>query len=248
VIHLCTLKYGTLYSSGNVNRLYESVKTFPDVKVFCLTEDPSGLNENIIVIPLNENPELKKHWNKLRFLDPSFTGASSEDDIIIMDIDQVFIRDASPIIYKQVNHGEVCFAERWWTHQKYGCPISGGLFKFKADGSHKYVLDMFLEKPDYWLLFFYNAYKQGKYPEKMRKYAGEQNFLHANFKKSHNLIYWNKDYIVKLLDEPDFIERQKLLYKYKVGGELIVNGKFNPNTILVTFAGIGNDIFSHELI
>jgi hypothetical protein len=247
--YICTLKYGKKYSSDNVNKLYDSIqKTCSNFKFICLTDDVSNLNLNIQTIMLNENPELKKHWNKLRFFDPSFIGASIEDDVIIMDIDQKFIGNPKQLIEYSVNHGEVCFAARWWTNQKYGCPVSGGLIKFKSDGSQKYVLDIFLQNPNYWLTYYHIASISGKYPENIQMYSGEQNYLYHHFKKTHKLITWPKEYVVKLDDDRIFMEKQKILYSNRVGGELIVNGKFNSKSILVTFAGKNNDIFGSDLI
>jgi hypothetical protein len=249
MVYVCTLKYGKKYNSTNVNQLYHSIaKSCSNFKFICLTDDATDINENIQVLTITEDFELKKHWNKLRFFDPNFIGANRDDDVVIMDIDQVFVGDPKKIIESPVNYGEVCFGSRWWSNQKIACVITGGLVKFKADGTHKHILERFLQSPDYWLTYFHSLSKAGKYPENIRLYAGEQNYLLRFLKQTHKIITWPRHYIVKLDEDEVFMEKQKALYKARVGGELVVDGKINPKTILVTFSGEHNDVFESSLI
>ena len=245
MIHICTLKYGIKYPSKNVNRLYDSVKHIPDIRFICMTEDPSGLDENIVIIPIGEDPLLKRQWNKLRFFDPSFIGALPEDEIIIMDIDQVFVGDPGKIINYPVRSGEQLYAFRWWTNQ-IGTPINSGISKFKADGTNIHVLQKFLENPNYWMMHYHLGSKAGKYKEYFPPFFGEQRFIWQHLRKTHNIVFWPKEYIAKFDASLGFMDKQCELYRDRVGGELIIDGKLNPRTSLVHFSGLHND-YSHKL-
>ena len=59
--------------------------------------------------------------------------------------------------------------------------------------------------------------------------------------------YWKEKVMTNTSEDGNFMEKQKILYSNRVGGELIVNGKFNSKSILVTFAGKNNNIFDSDL-
>jgi len=81
------VKWGTKYSADDVNRLYDSLYR-PDFNFYCYTEQPSGLNYNINIIPIQSKPLLKVWWNKLPLFSENFplTGKC-----IFFDLD-VYIR------------------------------------------------------------------------------------------------------------------------------------------------------------
>ena len=239
--HVCVLKYGNKYSHTNVNHLYESISSScSDFKFYCLTDNPEGLNKGIIVLSIDESLQTYRHWNKLRFFDPKFINASETDDIIIMDIDQYFVGDASKIIEYPNESITCCF--RWWTNQKKACPISGGLIKFKADGSTKYLIDNFLLNPNKWLMHYHIESISKRYPENILPYCGEQNYIYHNIIKSHSIKFFPKEYIIKYDPRGDFMESQNQLYSTRVSGHLLIEGKLNPRTVLAHFSGVGNDV------
>jgi hypothetical protein len=211
-----------------------------------MTEDSTGLDSNIIIIPINENPLNKRQWNKLRFFDPALINASPEDYIIIMDIDQIFIGDPGKIINYPVNSGEQLYSFRWWTNQ-IGTPINSGLSKFKADGSNIHVLNKFLQSPNYWMTHYHLGSISGLYKESFPPFFGEQRFIWQHLKKTHNIIHWPKEYIVKYDPFPGFMDGQSELYRSRVGGELIIDGKLNNRTVLVHFSGPNNDYINSPL-
>lgn len=65
MINVITLKWGTLYSSDYVNKMYEMIKrhlTLP-FTFYCFTEDDTGLDKNIKIKPLPES-SLHGWWYK----------------------------------------------------------------------------------------------------------------------------------------------------------------------------------------
>lgn len=239
MIHVCCVKFGTRYPSDQINRLFEPVKlSCEDVSFWCATEDPNGLAKHINTIHIEPTYFDKYiHWSKLKFFDPNFIESNEDDEIIIMDIDQEFVADPKPIIEFPINTGEVGLVYRWWTNQEYGCPISGGYYKFKADGSTKYLSEKFDSDPDYWVNYYF---KNQTALERIRPRRGEQNFVFDNLKKSHKIKTIPKEKVVKINSELE--ELLIDLYARRIGGELLIDGKPNPRTILVHYADTGSQI------
>jgi len=90
---ICTLlKKGPKYGTKDVNNIFRSLKkhTTKPFKFYCYTDyDTEFLDEDINIIEL-ENDDKKLQWYKLDFFKK---GIVKEEDIILMDIDQVIIRN-----------------------------------------------------------------------------------------------------------------------------------------------------------
>lgn len=238
MIHVCCVKFGTRYPSEQVNRLFASVKlSCENVSFWCATDNPSGLDDyvnTIYIDPIYFDKYI--HWSKLKFFDPQFINANQSDEIIIMDIDQEFVADPKPIIEFPIQEDEVGLVYRWWTNQKYGCPISGGYYKFKANGSTKHLSDKFGSDPDYWVDYYF---KNQTVLETIKPRRGEQNFVYDNLRKSHRIKIIPKETVVKI--NSDLEKLLMSLYAKRIGGDLLVDGKPNPRTILVHYANTGNE-------
>ena len=224
---ICTLKYGDKYPASMVNRLYHSIKeTNLDFKFFCLTENSQDLDPDINVLHIEEDLRIWRHWNKLRFFDPEFIGATSDDYTIVMDIDQMFISDPSPLLNHSVGHG-LLSANRWWINDKKGCPINGGFYKFKSTNM-KSVYDRFVEDPDRWMVHYVNtgAAKVG---------MGEQNFVCDNSPSVETVPF---EMVVKY--DASIINNLCAKYKAATKKDFIVGGKINKEAILVHFCGMDN--------
>jgi hypothetical protein len=245
MIHVCTLKYGTKYSSENVNSLYNAIKR--DCKEFnfhCLTDDKRDLNPEINVIKFEEDTYDLTHWNKLRFYNGKFIEAEYGDEIVILDIDQTFIGDSSKIVECPVKSGEHLFAYRWWSEGKSECPINAGTQKFLYDGSQKYILDKFLGNPDKWLIYYHWYYNSINTSEKVRRIGfGEQNFIFDNLKHTHTISYFPKQSIINLSTNHIRLNIFKNRYYNEFSEELIIDNKLNQASVLVHCTGPGNDVF-----
>ena len=97
---LC-LKHGTKYSADYVNRLFRMVKrhTTVDFKFACMTEDPSGIHEDVIIIPLPGN--LQGWWCK-----PYMYSADLpiKGTILYMDLDVVVANNIDRLFVFQPGH------------------------------------------------------------------------------------------------------------------------------------------------
>lgn len=83
---VCT-KYGTLYDSSFVNKLYESLKKHStiDFKFFCQTEDPSNIFPEIEILPLKVSHSDNKRYHKITLLEnTTLVGSCISFDIDII--------------------------------------------------------------------------------------------------------------------------------------------------------------------
>ena len=86
-MNVMCVKWGTKYSSEYVNKLYNMVKrNLPvDFTFYCLTEDPSGIREEVKCLPIQS--DLEKWWLKFDLL-KIFNGPGTH---LLFDLDIVII-------------------------------------------------------------------------------------------------------------------------------------------------------------
>jgi len=96
MLHVVCVKWGTKYGPEWVNRL----KTMVDrnlslpYKFYCYTDDPTGLDEDVNVIPI-PNQDLEIYWNKLAMFQKDFL---PEGTCLYFDLDVVIQRDLEPLL------------------------------------------------------------------------------------------------------------------------------------------------------
>ncbi|MBN8763515.1 MAG: hypothetical protein J0I63_09885, partial [Thiobacillus sp.] len=63
-VNVLCLKWGTRYGAHYVNRLYRGVgrNLSRPFRFFCCTEDASGLDAGVEIIPFPGNPGVKRGW------------------------------------------------------------------------------------------------------------------------------------------------------------------------------------------
>tara|TARA_Y100000114_G_C11752286_1_gene324985 strand:- start:533 stop:1231 length:699 start_codon:yes stop_codon:yes gene_type:complete len=95
--HIVCVKWGNKYVSKYVNVLYSMVKrnTTVPFEFHCVTEDPKGLDPQIKVIPIPNNPWIKTWWSKLWMFSNEFPLKGNVlyfdlDIIIFKNIDELF--------------------------------------------------------------------------------------------------------------------------------------------------------------
>ena len=171
------MKWGTLYSSEYVNRLYAMVKrnlTY-DFKMVCFTDDDKGIDKEIQCYPI---PEIdipsnlpERMWKKLTTLKGDLYGLEGRAlfldlDIVIVDnIDCFFDMEGDFIIIKD---------HSWRTWR-----ITGNSSVYRFDiGKHGYVFDNFISNFD----------------EVIKIHRNEQEFLTQEFYDKGLLQYWPKEW------------------------------------------------------
>ena len=209
---LC-LKHGTKYNADYVNKLYNMCKrhTTLQYNFACITEDPSGLNPNIKIIPL-PNYQLAGWWYKpwvfsneipvngtLLFLDL--------DLVIIKNIDHLWTLNPSRFcIIKDFNRSIIKGWEKF----------NSSVFRFEK-GEFAFVWD--------------NLVKDFSQTKRMH---GDQDWIYSQIK--HNYAYWPDEWIQsykwEIRDRSDVIkDGTKRVFKN------IANPIINPDTSILVFHG-----------
>ncbi len=92
----CCVKAGTAYGPEYVNNLAQMIarNITQDFKLYCLTDDPQGLDERIDVIPLPD--DLEKWWGKLYLFKPGLFPKGER--ICFFDLDTVILGNLDEIL------------------------------------------------------------------------------------------------------------------------------------------------------
>jgi hypothetical protein len=172
MIHILTLKVGTKYGSEYVNNLYRSIKknsTTP-FTLYCYTEDSTGLDEDIVIVPLEDPSEFSLQWHKVKFHKINFANIPTGEKCIILDIDWIVTSDMDPILdYDLPERTFGCF-ERWWSNLRHLCKINGGFQMYYMGDTHRLWMT-FSKNPDHWQNYYVkNGLATGPV-------NGEQNFI-----------------------------------------------------------------------
>jgi len=152
-VNILCLKWGTRYPSDYVNRLYNSVKrnlTIP-FQFHCCTEDPTGVDENVRIIPFPPDPDLPgRGWPDILvklmvtqdgFGDLKGTTLFLDLDIIItgkLDCFFEYRPGENCIIHNWVNPRKLLFREK----PKVG---NSSVFRFES-GKSDYIYQTFIRE------------------------------------------------------------------------------------------------------
>ena len=151
-MHILTLRTGDKYSSEDVNSLFEQIASHSTCgfNFYCMKEDPKGLLDPIIEIPLWKPETADRQWNKLRLHDPQQTRIPMGERCMILDIDWEIKSDITDILTWPMKWGEFVSIYRWWSDLASICPLNGGLqMFFMGDTEHlwnKFFMNPILKK------------------------------------------------------------------------------------------------------
>jgi hypothetical protein len=85
------VKWGTKYTAEHVNKLFASVSQYTSehyrIRYYCVTEDPTGIDSYITILPLPQDNDLVKWWNKMYLWDSNVVRVSGEK--VFFDLDLV---------------------------------------------------------------------------------------------------------------------------------------------------------------
>ena len=149
-VKILCLKWGDRYGPDYVNKLYEGVRRNlkRPFRFHCCTEDDSGLNPGIGIIPFPDNPGIKRGWPdilvKLMLLQDGFGNLAGTT--LFLDLDIVI---TGPLdCFFDYRPCEFCIIHNWvnWRKAVLGRrPAVGNssVFRFEA-GSCGYAYDTFL--------------------------------------------------------------------------------------------------------
>lgn len=236
MIKIFSLFYTGKYSPDYVTKLYRGLKR--NIKVpfkYHVYSDTNDI-ECDEIIPLRKNKHIKAHWHKLKFFDSLFTGAG---EIIVLDIDQIILKDITEMVIWPVKSKNLLSYESWWNNDPVS--INGGWYKFNA-GDFDYVWEKYISDPDYWQNYFYERCIVHF------KYFGEQNFVEkCLFEKRGNVITYPGEWVGKWTHNFDQNLAYQQLYRKKFNQDYMILGDdVNPKLKIVHFANPDNSIHQNK--
>jgi hypothetical protein len=154
MVNVLCLKWGTRYSPDYVNILFRAVeRNLSRPFVFhCCTDDSSGLEKGINVIPFPENPGVKRGWPdilvKLAVLRDGFGGLSGPTLFLDLDVAITGSIDA----FFDYHPGKFCIIHNWvnWRKSLLGRRPDVGnssVFRFES-GKTGYAYETFVREMD----------------------------------------------------------------------------------------------------
>lgn len=106
------LKWGDKYPTKYVNVLYHRLKTTtPNITLHCLTDNPSGITEEVITHPL---PKLNVEgwWWKLSLFSDHYPHLPN--DVLFIDLDMLIVTDVTPYLQQYKTEKLVCHQDFLW--------------------------------------------------------------------------------------------------------------------------------------
>ena len=148
------VKWGTKYSSEDVNALYNNLIEYDSTYSYhCYTDNPTNLNKNINVIDIPAYPTLKKWWNKLRMFAQEFP---LEEKCMFFDIDTVVMNNPFKVL-DQIDFNKLTILDCHWKSDpiydrttNYDVRIASGVITWTA-GNHTEMWESFFANKDYFL-------------------------------------------------------------------------------------------------
>ena len=241
MIKIFSLFYEGKYSPDYVTKLYRGLKRNIKVPFKYIVYSDSRDIECDEIIPIYKNKKIKEHWYKLRFFDSEFTGPG---EIIVLDIDQIILKDITEMVVWPVKHKELISYESWWNNSPVS--INGGWYKFQA-GSFDYIWQKYIKDPLYWSEYYYNR------SIVHFKYFGEQNFVEENVwdagvgKQAGLISHYPGEWVGKWTHNFDQNLTYQQLYRKKFNEEfMIIGDEINPKLKIVHFANPDNSIHQNK--
>lgn len=181
------------YSPDYVGKLMRGLRrnSTREFEFICYSDTLDVEADRVILLP--RDTDIKLHWHKLTFFDPTFADQTPDEEIIILDIDQVVVGDIDPMLNYPCEGNTLVSYTKWWNfdHDNNIMMLNGGWYKFRS-GALKYVYDKFISDVEKWQLHYFNN-KLVTIP-----YYGEQNFVQDTVRENGGLIsLMPGEYVVK---------------------------------------------------
>ena len=234
MIHILTLKIGDKYSSQYINNLYRGIKknTTVDFKMYCYTEDPKDIVDDVEIIELTNPNLLKLQWHKIQFHSKNFAGIKNEERCLILDIDWIITGNLDDILSFDIKSGSFGCFERWWSNRLEWCSINGG-FQMYRMGDTEYLHRIFFADPEYWQERFI------KLGEAEPPVNGEQNFIDLIIGPER---YWFPKQWFAKYHEPEMEKIRKNWKKRVSPNPLLIHDEWDDEIKMIHFSNAENII------
>jgi len=229
--NVIVVKWGTKFTPEHVNRLYRMAKrniTLP-FNFYCYTEDPTGIYDEVNIIPLDISLELEKWWWKLTLFRKNNLGNGVNlfldlDVVIQSNIDYFFIKAKHNkiILISQDDDNWHIFAQL--NHDPKTTPAYNSSIMIWYNNENQEIYKKFIDN--------YKLYT--------KIYYGIDRFLSYEISSTKFLSLNNSDYYYRNSIRENEIS-EKLYFIRFPGGKTLVN--FNKNIPICVFNGCHEDFF-----
>jgi hypothetical protein len=184
---LC-LKYGSKYSSEYVNKLYSMVSRHLslDHEFVCLTEDSSGINTEIRILPLKVDASIDGWWYKPTVFNPEL---QLNGTILFLDLDIVIFNSIDSLFLYEPN--KFCIINDYYSKRKGKFGMNSSCFRFEHGTNNQVYYD-----------FMSNSKKI------MSSLHGDQDWIQMSIKSDY--AYWPdswvKSYKWEMYNEKEIIK------------------------------------------
>lgn len=117
-LHIYTVKWGTKYPSSHVNEIYKQCRRHVarNFNFYCITEDPTGLDPNIIHLAIPADNYYEKWWNKMYLFDTNIVWQEGEK--LFLDLDIVIQRNLNTFIEYECQDKLIFVKTEWHNLEK----------------------------------------------------------------------------------------------------------------------------------
>jgi hypothetical protein len=229
-------KYSPEYV-GNLMRGLRRNSTV-DFEFICYSDTLNVEADRVILLP--KETDIKIHWHKLKFFDPTFAGQTPGEEIIVLDIDQVVVNDIDEMLRWPIKSDNTLISyNKWWNfEEKPDIRINGGWYKFRS-GDLKYIYDKFMSNIEYWQLYYFNN------DIVSIPYYGEQNFVQDTVIESGGILdLMPGQYVVKYQADDKYENLHRaVLYTSKFKAPFMMLGdEWYEEVKIVHFTSLLNNI------
>ncbi|MGV7234712.1 MAG: hypothetical protein ACQ9ET_00495, partial [Nitrosomonadaceae bacterium] len=154
MIHnIVCLKWGSLYDSSYVNKLYQGIKrnTSCEFQLHCFTDDPTGIDPNITTHTLPQEEEIHGWWHKLYLFSDSI---DIEGRVLYMDLDTLITGSLDEMLLHDYKNAFICLhdfflirvpnhIDRWGVGSE---AVGSGVLSWVI-GEHNHIWDIFIKDP-----------------------------------------------------------------------------------------------------
>jgi hypothetical protein len=169
--YIVCLKYGNKYGPEYVNKLYNMVKrnTTIDYEFVCMTENISGLDPHITILPLETDNKIDiGWWYKINLFDPNFP---LKGTLLFIDLDVITFNDLDKFF--EYEPGEFVIIENF--HKNHPCIMNSSCFRMESE-TYSHVYKEFLANRT----------------NVMKRFTGDQDWMNHTIKDNK---FWPLDWV-----------------------------------------------------
>jgi len=155
--NVACIKWGDKYSAQHVNRLFRGVKgkLDGDLKFFCVTDDPVGLDEHVISLPIPDEPFIgvvqrvlagvrrQGAFRKISLFRPGLINC--DGPILGLDLDVAITGSLEKFF--SYSPGNVCMRHDWLAARRGRPDGHGSVFRYDPR-KHHFLYDEFANDPE----------------------------------------------------------------------------------------------------